>query len=175
MIAYETEISTEGSPLLTENTALPYLQGATAAPQEISTEGSPLSTENAARPKCKCRCVCSKRPERLIACSKGCGRGIGPGCCWDTEADCCRLCAKKEPEPEPEPGEKKAVEAARRPFEELGKAESGKGRLSKAEDEDDPALWMELPPGGMNRYGCERPNFAKGRVLKKQSQPIREQ
>ena len=57
------------------------------------------------RPRCECPCApggCSHRPGRgsRRRCG-GCGRQVGPGCCWVEDANRCHLCVPAEPDPEP--------------------------------------------------------------------------
>ncbi len=51
------------------------------------------------RAKCKCKCGCQRRPGRLIVCT-GCGKEVGPGCCW--QSTMCHVCIAPPPSPPPE-------------------------------------------------------------------------
>ena len=58
-----------------------------------------------ARPKCHCRCGCVKRPGKGRVCGI-CSTAVGPGCCWDHDAEMCHECVRdqrrSDDEPEPE-------------------------------------------------------------------------
>ena len=52
------------------------------------------------RPECACRCGCTRRLGRRIACPIR-HHHVGPGChpepCWNPEAQCCHVCAREKP------------------------------------------------------------------------------
>jgi hypothetical protein len=91
----------------TKGVSLPPLgEDLRTMPVAFTEDGFRIRTPKKApdRPTCQCMCGCRRRPGRRIHCS-GCGRLVGPGCCWRIDAGLCHECERGLPEPDPEPRE----------------------------------------------------------------------